>query len=245
MQKHVQELMESIGKDRQRGTVDLPKWYTCVAFDMIGDNSFGEPFNCVLDQSHRAWPLMLARARKAVTFISGVKNLMPSFPSFQILPGSQKSLLQRTILQSVVNRLNFDLERVRSRINSKPCRGDILSNLARRSSEQRCSLDETQVMANASLFILAGTETVATLLCATTYLLTCNPKVMAKLVEEIRGNSPDGNLLTLASVNQMTYLTACIEEALRIFPPVPEGLPRVTPHEGETICGHWVPGCVR
>lgn len=243
LQKHIQELMDSIDKYRQRGMVDLQKWYTWVAFDMIGDNSFGEPFNCVLDRSHRAWPLMLARARKAVTFISGVKNLMPSVPSFLVLSGRQKSLLQRTLLQSVVNSLDFDLGRVRSRIDSKPNRGDILSDLARR-GDAKDSLDEKQVMANASLFILAGTQTVATLLCATTYLLTKNPDAMAKLIKEIRGHFPDESLLPLAKVNQMTYLTACIEEVLRIFPPVPEGLPRVTPREGETICGRWVPGGV-
>ena len=29
---------------------------------------------------------------------------------------------------------------------------------------------------------------------------------------------------------------------MRLVPPVPEGLPRVTPPEGEYICGQWVPG---
>lgn len=43
----------------------------------------------------------------------------------------------------------------------------------------------------------------------------------------------------------MNYLTACIDKALRLVPPVPEGLPRVTPPEGESICGLWVSGGVR
>lgn len=84
----------------------------------------------------------------------------------------------------------------------------------------------------------------ATLLSAVTYLLTQNPRVLAKLAKEICGSFKDESLLTIQNLNKSTYLTACIEEALRLVPPVPEGLPRVTPSEGESICGHWVPGGV-
>ena len=97
-------------------------------------------------------------------------------------------------------------------------------------------------MANASLFILAGTETVATLLSAVTYFLTQNPGALRNLAEEIRGNFKDESLLTVQNLAHTPYLTACLEEAMRLVPPVPEGLPRVTPPEGEHICGHWVPG---
>ena len=88
-------------------------------------------------------------------------------------------------------------------------------------------------MANASLFILAGTETVASLLSAVIYLLTQNPAAFGKLAKEIRKSFKDESLLTIQKLGRTTYLTTCIEEALRLVPPVPEGLPRVTPVEGE------------
>lgn len=243
LQSHVQELMSKLDDERltEGGTVDLERWYTWVAFDVVGDTSFGEPFNCVLEPRHRTWPLMLSRARKIITGISGLKNIAPSWSLLPWLP--QGSLLQRTILQGVVNRLNFDLDKVRSRIASKPSRGDVLSTIIQHNDEKG-SLDETEIMANASLFILAGTETVATLLSAVTYLLTENPAALSKLTREIREIFRDESLLTVQNLTRATYLTACIEEALRLVPPVPEGLPRVTPREGEWICGHWVPGGV-
>lgn len=243
LQNHVQELMEQLEDERLKahGTVDLEKWYTWVAFDIVGDTSFGEPFNCVLEPSHRAWPLMLSRARKVITGVSGLKSIAPSLSLLQWVP--RGSLLQRTILQSVVNRLNFDLDKVRSSIASKRRRGDVLSSIIQH-NDDKGNLDDTEIMANASLFILAGTETVATLLSAVTYLLTQNPRVLTKLAIEIRGNFLDESLLTIQNLNKSTYLTACIEEALRLVPPVPEGLPRVTPSEGESICGHRVPGGV-
>lgn len=243
LQSHVQELMSKLDDEclKESRTIDLERWYTWVAFDIVGDTSFGEPFNCVLEPSHRAWPLMLSRARKVITGLSGLKNIAPSWSLFRWLP--RGSFLQRTVLQSVVNRLSFDLDKVRSRIASKPQRGDVLSSIIQHNDEKG-GLDDTEIMANASLFILAGTETVATLLSAVTYLLTQNPAALSKVTKEIREKFRDESLLTIQSLTRTTYLTACIEEALRLVPPVPEGLPRVTPQEGEWICGHWVPGGV-
>ena len=87
--------------------------------------------------------------------------IAPSLSLFRWLP--RGLFLQRTVLQSVVNRLNFDLDKVRSRIASKLSGDDVLSSIIQHSDEKG-SLDDTEIMANASLFILAGTETVATLL---------------------------------------------------------------------------------
>jgi cytochrome P450 len=48
--------------------------------------------------------------------------------------------------------------------------------------------------------------------------------------------------ITLTSSAQLPYLHAVIEESLRIYPPVADTLPRVTPPEGAAIAGQWVPG---
>lgn len=243
LQKPVRELMQEVDHERlnNEGIVDLEKWYTWIAFDMIGDTSFGEPFNCVLEPDHRSWPLMLSRVRKVITGLSGLKSIAPSFSLLQwLLPGS---ILQKSVLQHVVNRLAFDLDQVKNRIASKPSRGDVLSSIVNQNYENG-SLDDTEIMANASLFILAGTETVATLLSAVTYFLTQDPGALSNLTVEIRENFKDESLLTVQNLAHTPYLNACIEEAMRLIPPVPEGLPRVTPPEGEHICGQWVPGGV-
>ena len=103
----------------------------------------------------------------------------------------------------------------------------------------------TEIISNASLLIAAGTETVATLLPAATYLLATNPQVLERATTEIRNTFQKEETITMQNVNELEYLPAVINEALRLFPPVPEGLPRVTPPEGAHICGHWVPGGVR
>ena len=107
---------------------------------------------------------------------------------------------------------------------------------------------------NASIFMLAGTETTATLLSGVTYhlLLPANRDKLERLKREIRSafrDSPsDGGEggFTLEGLQRLKYLTACLEEGLRLYPPVPSPLWRVTPEgEGNVICGVQVPGGMR
>jgi len=46
----------------------------------------------------------------------------------------------------------------------------------------------------------------------------------------------------MASVQKLEYQLKCINEALRILPPLPGSLRRITPKQGWNIAGRWVPG---
>lgn len=67
---------------------------------------------------------------------------------------------------------------------------------------------------------------------------------MAKLVEEIRTTFKDEDEINILSTQQLSYLNAVAEESLRMYPPVPTGLPRTAPDEGVTILGQYVPAGV-
>ena len=244
LQRHVQELLQGLERDRKtrNGAVDLEKWFTWVAFDMIGDTCFGEPFNCVLESTHRRWPSMLSRVRRLIVVASGLKGIVSSLPMLQSLP--QVPLLRRVFLRNAASGLAFNLDKVKSRINSGKTRSDVITSIVQHNREKR-ALEDDEVLANLSLFILAGTEIVPTLLCAVIYFLTQNPQAFKILKREIRTNSNQNNGLEVHNFTTMPYLSACIEEAMRLMPPVPEGLPRVTPSGGELICGNWIPGGVR
>lgn len=92
---------------------------------------------------------------------------------------------------------------------------------------------------------MAGSETTATLLAGVTYLLLSNPSTLHQLTEEVRSTFADEGEINMTSVNKLGYMLACLNEAMRVYPPVPTGLPRVVPSSGRTILGSQVPGKVK
>jgi hypothetical protein len=80
---------------------------------------------------------------------------------------------------------------------------------------QQQSLTMEQIQANASLLILAGSETTATLLGGVTYFLLKQPDLFDKLSKEVRSSFRNSEEITLLSVSKLPYMLACISEALR------------------------------
>lgn len=64
---------------------------------------------------------------------------------------------------------------------------------------------------------------------------------MDQLQKELRKEFQSMDDLTLESLAKMPFLEATIKEGLRMYPPVPIGLPRVVPPGGMTIGEHFVP----
>jgi len=106
-------------------------------------------------------------------------------------------------------------------------------------------LSPNEVLANAQILIIAGSETTATLLTATAYFLMTNPGPYERLKEEIRSvfASLDEITVTATGVSKLQYLDAVICEALRMHPPIPTGIHRLAPSPGGVVIdGRWVPG---
>ncbi|CAH0058112.1 unnamed protein product [Clonostachys solani] len=98
--------------------------------------------------------------------------------------------------------------------------------------------------ANTELHVLitAGSETTATTLSGATYLLGKHPEVLRKLVKEVRTTFKHENEINMHSVQRLEYMLAVLNEALRLYPPVPGAIPRMMNPEGGIINGRWVPG---
>jgi cytochrome P450 len=91
---------------------------------------------------------------------------------------------------------------------------------------------------------VAGSETTATLLSGLTNHLLRNPDIFDRLKKEIRDSIKKQEDLVIANLINLPFMNACIEEGLRIFPPVPVGLLRTVPAGGSDIDGHMIPGGV-
>lgn len=137
-------------------------------------------------------------------------------------------------------------DRIDRRLKREPEHPDLWSKILEKGQdESEGGLSIGEHHSNASLFMIAGTETTATALSGTTYHLLRNPKTMKKLTDEIRSAFPDFDDITLEGLARQKYLGAVLQEGLRMYPPVPIGLPRLTPAEGSTICDDHLPADTR
>ena len=107
---------------------------------------------------------------------------------------------------------------------------------------EKHDLKRDEVVVNSALFIVAGSETTANLLSGLFARLIWNTDKYQKLTDEIRSAFKDESEINDEALKQLKYMNACIEEGLRIHPPVPTGLLRTVPKDGDTIDGMWVPG---
>jgi cytochrome P450 len=105
------------------------------------------------------------------------------------------------------------------------------------------NLADWNITVYSNSMIGAGSETSATVLSAFTHWICRSPQAYSKLKEEVRSRFSATSEITSQSATFL-YMTAVIHETLRMFPPVPFGLPRITPKGGEIIARVYVPGGV-
>lgn len=98
-------------------------------------------------------------------------------------------------------------------------------------------MTEKEIISTFAILLLAGSEATATLLSAATFYLLKNPSVMEKLKSEIWNSFKTEEEITQISANKLKYYLAVLDEALRIHPPTPSGLPRLVPEGGRVVDG--------
>lgn len=97
-----------------------------------------------------------------------------------------------------------------------------------------------EMATNATVFMIAGSESTATLLAGTILSLLKNPAKMDKATKEIRDAFETEDQITTVSSAKLTYMLACLEESLRMTVPAPFGVARKT-MTPTTIAGVVVP----
>lgn len=82
----------------------------------------------------------------------------------------------------------------------------------------------------------------ASVMTATLFYLVHHPSTLAQLRQEIDGTFQSVDEIRLGPrLSSCRYLKACIDESMRLTPPIPGVLPRKVIHGGLTIDGHLFP----
>ncbi|KAF1963728.1 benzoate 4-monooxygenase cytochrome P450 [Byssothecium circinans] len=231
----VKKLQERATTD---GQVDMVRWFNYATFDVMADLTFGEPLKCLEESDYTPWVVFIFGSLKMNVFtriLRPWKNL--------------HALAQRLVPKQVreMHKANMDhcATCVDKRLARKTERPDIWSYILRHVGGEEGlekSLTPSEMYNNSATFMIAGTETTATELSGMTYYLLKNPEKMERLKKEIRSAFKSLDDVHMQELSQLKYLNACIEEGLRIYPPVPVGLPRKVPAGGAVVDGNWMPG---
>jgi cytochrome P450 len=93
---------------------------------------------------------------------------------------------------------------------------------------------------------MAGSDTTATALRATTLFIITQPSIYTALQSEI-DKADHSNLLSKpiiqdAEAKNLHYLQACVTEGLRMWPPVMGLMQKTVPPGGEIVNGKFIPG---
>jgi cytochrome P450 len=232
-----------IGKLKERGSkgekVDMVKWYNFTTFDIMADLTFGEPLQLLQESKYTPWVATIFGHINYISIVTVIRQWGLERLVAMCLP--LKSAEKRKI------HMKYSSDRVDKRLARKTDRPDIWTYITRHSEDEEHKskgLLPTEMYSNGALFMLAGTETTATLLSGLTYYLLKNPEKMARLVKEVHTAFTSLDDMHINELSKLPYLHACIEEGLRVYPPVPGILPRIVPQGGANISGRWVSGGV-
>jgi cytochrome P450 len=97
---------------------------------------------------------------------------------------------------------------------------------------------------DARLAIIAGTDTSTAALSYLFLELCLHPPVAAKIRAELSAHNLTCDTFSVSALQSCAYLNAVIDETLRLHPPVPDGVYRLTPPEGLQVGSTFIPGDV-
>ncbi|KAI8951072.1 cytochrome P450 [Xylaria longipes] len=220
----------------------------CVA-DIMGDITFSQHWNVQLDEKNRHFVHDLPKGVAGIHLVGHMQSLF----RFNL-----HSIIFSQLIQGVTQLMTLSRNFADNRAK-EPEGNDIWASLlASRDPKTGKGFSHDELVSEASLFIIGGTDGMITAITATLFYLVHNPHTLDRLTNAIRKSFSVSSLshndgseglecpIRFASqeVQDIAYLVACIDEAMRLSPPVPSILPRVVGPGGIFIDGEYFPAGV-
>ncbi|KAL5333909.1 cytochrome P450 [Aspergillus crustosus] len=239
--KHISRFCATLDREsrpkssRQWGQpLNMSDWCSYLTFDIMCDFVFGVSYNLLESEeySHVIDDIEDANIRATVLVWAPYLYL-----------GRLDKKLFRHFVRARNRYLNFLNLLIKDSSAREARKHDIFAYLTSLTgSGEGETLDPRQVLSESSVLVVAGYDTTATALCAILFYLTRNPHAYSKLTTEIRSKfSPATPIFSPRDLENTPYLTACIDEALRMSPSVASCLFRQVGPDGIIIDNHHIP----
>ncbi|KZO99250.1 cytochrome P450 monooxygenase pc-bph [Calocera viscosa TUFC12733] len=238
---------------------DCLNWYNYLAFDIIGDLAFGEPFGmidagadsaAVAVHDDNAANIDAAKKKLEIIRVPAVKILndrgeysatmgcLPvwSRPYAKKLPWFAKGS------KAVKNLAGIAIAAVDKRLATPTDRVDLLTRLQQGKDEEGKPMGRSELTAEALTQLIAGSDTTSNSSCAITYWLAKYPEAQRRLQKELDDALGDEEELpTYEQIKRLSYLEAVVNEGLRIHSTSSMGLPRIVAEGGLEVSGVFFP----
>ena len=228
---YTHELIEKISTF-SGNTMNATAWFNYWSFDVMGDFAFGKSFNMLKTGKHHFAIDWLERSM----FLLGLCSPIPwAMPVGAITP-FVGSCFRRFI--------RWCNEQVDERRDTKTTVPDITSWLLK-AAQDKSDLEATKWLhGDSRLLVVAGSDTVAIVLTYIFYYLARDPTHVQKIREELAPLVGSDGPFNVRMAQNAKHLNGVINEALRLHPPTPSGGFRMSPPQGITVDGVFIPGGV-
>ncbi|KAI0451704.1 cytochrome P450 [Xylaria acuta] len=218
-------------EDSDDRPIDLAKWFNLYNFDIMGDLAFGHSFD-MLKTSKEHYAIKLLN-----TGLTPLSFKLPIwlFRLLVAIPGATKDWWG--FIEYCTSQLD---KRIQAKAEIKDVIGSLLKPL---NGQSPTGLDRALLEGDSQLIVVAGGDTTSITLTTIFRYLAQYPHHVGRLRAEIDPlpRTEVGDYVYTDLLN-LEHLNGAINEALRLVPPVPTSLPRLTPPEGLDIGGTFIPG---
>jgi len=208
------------GFSESQRPADMVKWYNSTTFDLIGDLAFGVSFGNLDTDGYHFWVSNVFQAVRGIV-MGTIKDAYPVlFKLFSFAFGLNR------FSEARARQLEYSSSTMQKRLAREKPRDlvDFMDGFLQ--SKDNITVEEME--ANANLLIIAGSDTTATLLSGTTYYLLRTPRALEKATQEVRSAfKSESEINFLNTTARLPYMIACLNEGMRMYPPVPSVLQRV------------------
>lgn len=188
MKKCVDLLISKTHENAKNGkTIDIVAWYNFTTFDLIGDLAFGEPFGCLKAGGYHPWVSMIFDGLR----IASLGQVVRRYP---FLAPLRSLIIPKWVREKAKEQYQLIQQTALKRVElGDTDREDFMSYILRHNDEK--GLTKGELIENASLLIIADSETTVTQLSGTTYHLLTNPSMYKKLTYDLRSSQKTRLLL--------------------------------------------------
>ncbi|KAH7166464.1 cytochrome P450 [Dactylonectria macrodidyma] len=220
-------IQENAGK-----SMDASRWSNYYGFDVMGDLAFGKSFDMLkAGVAHSHMKLM----HEATVFGTSFGRFPWAFILTQSIP--IVNIQWKKYVKWLTNQ-------VKARAAAEPKLPDVFSwvleayNTISNPSDQ----DKMHLLGDANLIVVAGSDTTSASITCTLFELATHPEICKSLQAELDEYFAVNTAAEHMTLSKLKYLQAVIDEGMRLHPAVPSGVQRMTPPQGLTIDGTFIPG---